>query len=108
MVINGVGDEHTGRLCQSLQARRDVHPVAEYVVALSNDIPEVDPNTEPDPMLLGLLGLALDHPLLHRDRAPHCIQHARELRQKAVAGVLDDATSVFAYFRIDQFSEMRL
>ena len=36
-------------------------------------------------------GVALDHALLHLDRAAHGVDHAAELDEAAVAGSLDDA-----------------
>src|SRR5262249_55792706 len=66
-----------------------------------------DPNTEPDPALLGHLGLALGHPALDLHGASNGVHDTRKFRQEAVAGVLDDAAAMFGDFRIDQLPEMR-
>jgi hypothetical protein len=45
---------------------------------------------------------------LHLDGAPDGVDHALELRQKAVAGVLYDPAPVFHDFRLDYIPEMGL
>jgi hypothetical protein len=48
------------------------------------------------------------HSPLHLDRTTHRIDHALELRQEAVAGVLDDPAPVLRDLRIDQLAEVAL
>jgi hypothetical protein len=45
---------------------------------------------------------------LHLDRTAHGIHDTRKLRQKAVAGVLDDPAVMLADLWLDQLSEVRL
>ena len=59
-----------------------------YVAAFNDYAAEIDADAEGDPVVLSGAGVALQHPLLHFDRTAHCINHARELGQEAVAGVL--------------------
>ena len=61
---------------------------------LGDHIPEVDPDPELDPLLRRATRVPLGHALLHLNGAPHRIQDAGELREEAVAGVLDDSAPV--------------
>ena len=84
-----------------LQAGGDVDAVAEDVVALDDDVADVDADAEGNAPILGYLGGAVSHRRLHLDRAAHSIDHARELQQQAVAGGLDDAAAVAGDRRVD-------
>jgi len=108
MVADSTRDADTARLSQRLQTRRDIHSVAEDVVLLDEDIAEIDAYAEPDPALLGHVGLAVGHPPLNLDRTSDGVDDALELRQEAIAGVLYNPAPVFLDLRIDQFPEMGL
>jgi len=82
-------------------------PVAENVLLLNDHIAEVDADAEPNPALLGHLGLAVGHPPLDLDRAAHGVDHARKFRQEPVAGVLYDPPSVLPDLGVDQLPEVR-
>ena len=77
-----------------LQTGSDVDAVAEDVVALDDDVADVDADAEGNAPILGYPGGAVSHRRLHLDRAAHGIDHARELQQQAVARGLDDAPSM--------------
>src|SRR5262249_56764298 len=51
--------------------------------------------------------VALDHLLLHGNGTAYSVNHARELNENAVAGVLHDPAVVFLGLRIDHFAEQR-
>ena len=95
-------------LCERLQPRRDIDAVAEDVVAIDDDVAEIDPDPEPDPAVLGHTGLAIDHRALQLGGAADRVDDAREFHQHPVAGRLDDAAGVLADLRIDQLAAMRL
>jgi hypothetical protein len=61
---------------------------------LSDHVPEVDANAEPDPTLFGQVRLTVDHSSLELHGASHGIDHTRKLGQQAVAGVLHDPAAV--------------
>jgi hypothetical protein len=78
------------RLGQLLQARRNVHAIAENVLSagsilLDNDIAEVDADTHIDTVTDIETVVALRHAALQDDSAPHRINDASEFSQKAVA-----------------------
>ncbi len=93
---------------RGFQASRDIDAVAKDVVILDDDVAEIDPDAEPDPPLVGHIGLAVDHRPLHLGGTAHRVDDAREFRQQAVAGVLDDAAPMLADLRVDELAEMRL
>jgi hypothetical protein len=51
----------------------------------------MDADTVFDPLFGRHAGVALDHAVLHFDRAAHGVHDAAELDDRAVAGALDDA-----------------
>ena len=66
-------------LGDAFQACGDIDAVAHQIaVALFDDVPEVDANAEDDASVLRQAGVALDHGVLHFDRAAHGVDHAAE------------------------------
>ena len=51
--------------------------------------------------------VALDHPVLHFDRAAHRVDHAAELDHAPVAGALDHAAVVDCDRRVDEIAAQR-
>ena len=90
------------RLRERLEPGGDVDAVAVNVVALDDDVAEVDADAERDALVLGQLALALGDAPLHLDRALHRLDHARELHERAVAHQLDDAAVQPGHERPDE------
>src|SRR5215470_18045548 len=84
-----------------LEPGGDVDPVAEDVVAVDDDVAEVDANAERDATVLGPLRGAISHRRLQFDGTAHCIDHARELNEQPVARGLHNATAVAGNGRVD-------
>ena len=102
LLVHGAGKADAARLGNPFQARRDVDAVAENVVAVEDDISEVDADPIADAPVLGNVRLARGHCLLDCDRTLNRIDHAGELDQHAVAGGLDDAPPVRRDLGVDQ------
>jgi hypothetical protein len=60
----------------------------------ANDIPEVDPDAEFDPLLRRGVHVALGHPPLHLNCATHRVNDALEFDQHPVAGVLYNPAAI--------------
>ena len=90
-LVDDRGDANAAGLGQRLQARGDVDAVAVDVVALDDDVAEIDADAERDLRAGG--GLRRDRPL-HREGAFDRVDDAAELDQRAVADQLDDAAVV--------------
>src|SRR5271165_962213 len=90
------------------RSRGNIHAVTHQVaVALFDDIPEVNANAEDDPPVLRQAGVALDHGVLHFDRATHRVDHAAEFDQRTIAGALYDATVMYGDRRVDEIAAER-
>ena len=101
LVVDIARDADPAGLRQPLQARGDVDAVAEDVVAVDDDVAHVDADTKSE------IAGAGRHRRLHRHRACHCIDRARELCQHAVASGLDDAAFVLGDGGIDELVPQR-
>ena len=78
--IGVLGQTDRARLGDALQSRGDVDAVAHQVaVALLDDVAEVNADAKLDAPVRRHAGVALDHAVLHFDRAAHGVDHAAEL-----------------------------
>jgi hypothetical protein len=76
-------------------------------VLLDDDVAEIDPDAQPDPAILGHLGLAVDHHPLPFGGAAHRVDDAGEFREQAVPVAFHGTAMVFRDLRINEFAEMR-
>ena len=108
LAVGVLGQADRARLGDAFQSRGDVDAVAHQVaVALLDDVAEMNADAEDDAAVLGHAGVALDHGVLHFDRAAHGVDDAAELDDRAVAGALDDAPVMHGDGRIDQVAAQR-
>ena len=102
------GDADAAGLGHRLQARGDVDAVAIDVVALDDDVAEIDADAKPDPLRFGRALVAIGHSALDHGSALDGIDDAGELDQRAVAHQLDHAAMEFLDRRVDQFATAAL
>src|SRR5215469_4822156 len=107
LAIDILGDVDATRLGDALQARRHVDAVAQQIVALDHNVPDMDADPERYPLVLGLIGVFSSHLLLHFNSTAHSIHYTRELDQDAVAGGLHDPATVGGNSRVDQLAPQR-
>ncbi len=67
VIENGAGNADAAGIGKRLQAGGHVDPVAVDVRVLDDDVPEVDPDSEPEALFPGLVGLAPSDGLLDID-----------------------------------------
>src|SRR5207248_6443551 len=103
-----VGEADAAGLGKRFDARRHVHAVAENIAGIQDDVAEVDADAELDAALRRQAFVALGHAALDVKRAAQRVDHAAELRQQAVAGVLDDASAVPGDAGIDDDAQVLL
>ena len=84
-----IGKKDPTRLALVLNTGSDVDAVAEDVIALNDDVTDVDADAEGD--LLGCVGISLQHLRLNFHRTGHRVHGAGELDEHPIAGGLDDA-----------------
>jgi len=84
LVIRGARQTDAAALGQPLDAGRDVDPIPVETIALDNDIPQVDANTEHH--LAGRWQLRVPgfEVVLNRYGTLHRIDHAGELREQVI------------------------
>ncbi len=108
MPIGVLGETDRAGLGDALKPRGDIDAVAHQIaVALLDDVAEMNADPEFDAALGRQAGVALDHAVLHFDRAAHRVDDAAELDEAAVAGALDDAPMMHVDGRIDQIAAQR-
>jgi hypothetical protein len=101
-------DMHTPPgFAERFQACRDVDAVAKDIVAVDDDVADVDPHPEHDLPFRSDARVAPDHAALDLDRAGDRIHDAGEFHQHPIAGGLDDAAVVLGNAAVDQFAAVR-
>src|SRR6202030_2698912 len=103
--IGVLGEADRARVGDAFQPRRNVDAIAHRVaVVLLHDVAKVHADAEFDSPVLRHAGVALRHRVLNFDRAPHRVDHATELDDRAVARPLDHPALVYGDGGIDQIA----
>ncbi len=108
LIVGRAGDDDAAGLGQPLQPVGDIDAVAMDVVALDNDVAEVDADAELDPLVRRHAGVSLCLGLLDLDRATQGVDHAGKLDQQAVAHGLDQASAVLVDLWLKQVLKVGL
>jgi len=108
LVVDDAGNTDPAGLGEGFEPGHNVDSVVEDVVAIGNHIAEIDADAEPNALLVGHFGLAVEHAALHLGGAAHGVDNAGKFRQQPVAGGFDDAAVMLGDLRINQFAAMRL
>ena len=101
LAAGDVRNAQASRLANRFQPRGDIHAVAEQVIAVDDDVADVDADPEHDAFVVRNAAIAFQHSVLNGDGAGDCIDHALKFDQQAVAGGLDDASAATGDGRID-------
>src|SRR5262249_17733177 len=107
ILLHPARDADPAGLGEALEPRRHVHAVAVDVVALGDDVPDIDPDAKRDALFRSRLALATGDHALDLDGRAQRVDHAGELRQQPVAGGLDDAPPVLGDLGIDELAPQR-
>jgi hypothetical protein len=108
LVTHHAADADPARLGQGFEPCGDIDAVTEDILAVDDDVAEVDPDPELDPLGIRRPGIPQDHLALHIDRAAHRIDDAGKLDEQPVAGRFDDAAAMLLDLWIGQFAPDRL
>src|SRR5664279_48303 len=90
------------------QSRGNIDAVAENVVALNDNVANIDTDTQFDAPLPRFSSIALGHSALNVDSAGNRVNGAAKLHQRAVAHQLDDPAQMGGDLGIDKFAPQRL
>ena len=108
MVANGARDADTPRFGQAFQPRSHVDAIAVDVVALNDDVAEVDTDAKLDTSRFGNLGIARGHALLDVHGALHRFHDTGKLGQGPVADQFHDAAVMLGDLGIEKLFAVRL
>ena len=108
MIANRLGNGNSANRSNTLEARCDVNPIAEEIVFLHDNIPDVDAYAEFDSAILRCIGVSLAHATLQFRGARDRIDHARKFHKHTVAGELDGSALMLAEFGIDKLGSQRV
>ena len=97
LIVSGRRDANAARFRDALKPRRNIDAVTEDVVALDQDVAEVDPDPEQHTLVLRDAIVALGHHRLHSDRALDRIDNRRKLKQQTVPRGLDDPATMLCH-----------
>ena len=87
-------DADPARLRKGLQPRRDIDSITEEIIALNQDVPDVDADAEPH-LLIGLfLRILLGYGVLHRDSTLRGTHGAREIGDQTVTSRAENPTAM--------------
>ena len=108
LTIGVLGETDRAGLRDAFEPRGDIDAVAHQVaVALLDDVAEMNADAKFDALVGRDARVALDHGVLHFDRAAHRVDDAAELDEAAVAGALDDAAMMHGDGGINQIAAQR-
>src|SRR4029077_5481179 len=108
LALSVVRDADAAGLCNPFKPRRNVNAIAEDVIIVEDDVPDVNANAELDPDIRWHAHVFNGHAALYLHRATRCINGTGELNKHAVAGGLYDAASMQCDFGIDKRLPKRL
>ena len=85
-----------------------VDAISEDVIAVDDDVSDIDSNSELNAILRRNGGVAFDHAALDVNGAAYCVDDTDKLDQHAVARGLDDATAVLSNLGVNELLAVRL
>jgi hypothetical protein len=106
LIEGAAGKIDPTRFAFTLDPRRDVNAVAKDIVAVDDDVADIDADTKVD--LYYSAFVPFGHLTLHGRRTDYGIYDACELDQHAIASSLDDPTIVLGDSGINDFAAVRL
>jgi hypothetical protein len=105
-IVNVAGDHDFSSRSLALQASGDVHTIAIEVVALDDQVAQMQADAKHDPGLFGLLPVGLGHGLLKLDGGTQRIHGTGKLCKCPVPGQLDQPAAMPGHRRLEPFLPM--
>ena len=97
-----VRDADAARLCNPFETHRNIDPVTKDIVFFDNDITDVNADAKFDPFVLWHIDILFGHAALNFVGTSHGVDHAGELGNSAVPGILDDTSVMLRDFGIEK------
>ena len=80
------------RLCDPFETHCNIDPITKDIIVCYDNIPHVNADAKFDPLVLRHIGILFCHAALDFVGTSHGIDHAGELNESAVPGILDDTS----------------
>ncbi len=103
LVEYGARNADFGGSGERLQPGRNVDPVTEKIIAVDNDIAQVDADAEEHSAMLGYVAIAIIDVLLNGNSAAHRLHGATKLGDYAVASTSEDPAMMAGNERVYGF-----
>jgi hypothetical protein len=104
LIAHDAANADAAGLSKSLKAGCDIDPVPEDIPAIDDDVAEIDPNAQLNPLGVGRSGIAHGHLALDINRTAHRVDDAGKLDEHPVTGGFDDPAAVLLDLGIGQFA----
>src|SRR5207247_1665198 len=98
--VSIVGNANTTRLSDPFETYCNIDPITKDIIVCDDTITDVNADAKFDPLVLRHIGILFGHAALNFDGTSHGVDHAGELDESAVPGVLDDASAMISDFGI--------
>ncbi|MEZ5864551.1 MAG: hypothetical protein R3D25_10985 [Geminicoccaceae bacterium] len=106
LVVDGARDAEPARGREAFEPCRDIDPISQDVVAVDDDVAEIDADAKAQPLVFRPR-LAHRHRPLHKQRHPHRRHRRSEFDQQPVAHRLDDPPPGLRQRRVDHLRPRR-
>ena len=97
-----VRDADTAGLCNPFETHRNIDPVTKDIVFFDNNITDVNADAEFDTLVLRHVDILFGHAALNFVGASDGVDHAGELGNSAVPGILDNTSVMLSDFGIEK------
>ena len=102
IVIAVAGNEDAARLGEAFETHGNIDTVTEDIIVCDDNITDVNSDAKFDPFVLRHVGISFCHTALNFDGTSNGVDHAGELNECAVPGILDDASAMISDFGIEK------
>jgi hypothetical protein len=102
MIIAIAGNQDASRLGETFETYSNVHSITEDVLICDDNVTDVNSNAELDPLVLRHVSISFSHIALNINGTPNGVDHAGELNEDPVPGILDDPSPMISDFWIEK------
>ena len=97
-----VGNANPTRLCDPFETHCNIDPITKDIIVFDDNITDVNADAKFDPLVLRHIDILFRHAALDFVGTSHGVDHAGELNESAVPGILDDASVMLSDFGIEK------
>jgi hypothetical protein len=98
--VSVVGDANTTRFCDPFETHCNIDAITKDIIVFDDNITDVNADAKFDPLVLRHIGILLCHAALDFVGTAYGVDHAGELNERAVPGILDDPSAMIGDFGI--------